>query len=58
LIEYNTRLDNLIKDLEIDIKDRKELVNDISGKLLVHEISVIRNLQYDIDNIIKEIELF
>ena len=58
MIEYNTRLDNLIKDLEIDIKDRKELVNDISGKLLVHEISVIRNLQYDIDNIIKEIELF
>lgn len=42
---------------ELDVKAEEEFV-DFFKKLNVHEISLIRNIQYDIDNMIKKTDIF
>lgn len=42
---------------ELDIRVEEEFV-DFFKKLNVHEISLIRNIQYDIDNMIKKTDIF
>jgi hypothetical protein len=42
---------------ELDFRVEEEFV-DFIKKLNVHEISLIRNIQYDIDTMIKKTDLF
>ena len=42
---------------ELEVKTQEEFV-DFFKKLNVHEISLIRNIQYDIDSMIKKTDIF
>ena len=42
---------------ELDVKVQEQFV-DFFKKVNVHEISLIRNIQYDIDTMIKKTDIF
>jgi hypothetical protein len=65
IIEYNDILEVFKKNLSFMLdthqrheRDRINLIKDSIMKILIFEISVVRNLQYDVDKICKVLVFF
>ncbi|KAL4511775.1 hypothetical protein ABPG72_012620 [Tetrahymena utriculariae] len=54
--EYNNQLSGQYDELVNNSNNLRSSIHDLARKQLVYEVNQIRNIQYDLDNVIKQID--
>ncbi|EAR94539.1 hypothetical protein TTHERM_00048950 (macronuclear) [Tetrahymena thermophila SB210] len=54
--EYNNQLSGQYEELVNNSNNLRNSIHDLARKQLVYEVNQIRNIQYDLDNVIKQVD--
>ncbi|KAL4471546.1 hypothetical protein ABPG74_008439 [Tetrahymena malaccensis] len=54
--DYNTQLSGQYNELVNNSNNLRNSIHDLARKQLVYEVNQIRNIQYDLDNVIKQVD--